>query len=1165
MNKEQSIASNPNHSVWVTANAGTGKTKVLTDRVLRLLLGGSKHTSILCLTYTKAAASEMFQRITDRLVRWTILSDQELYDEIKTLTEQEPDAAMLALARRLFAIITDASDGIKIQTIHAFCQSLLQRFPLEADITPGFTLIDDRVEQELCQQAKQRLLHSVIQDNNASNEHIIEASNYLNQIKTEYSFDIVIETIIANLPKIRQLLSSYDSVDAYCQLLCASFGIDTDLTIEACQRKICTPEQEPLQLMAKILAEGSKSTQERAQTLSEWLHAPVETRIKTLDAYCSIFLTKGKPKQIKSVAVKALRDRYTELDAMIIHEQERLMALIEQLKSVKTIISTKHFLNLAGILDAEYERMKQHRGYIDYHDVIVYAAKLLEKPGISAWILYKISQNIQHVLIDESQDTSPYQWQLIRHITDDFFHGDSSEHEGLQPTIFVVGDEKQSIYSFQGADTSLYFGEFQKLNEQTKQNPAFYFQAVSMNLSFRTTEAVLKVVDHLFNQEGFKEAVSYQPEALVHLTNRASQPGLVETWPLIEQDKPTDIADIDWGLLVCQNNSKTAEALLARDIAERIGQWLDSKRLLPNKQRPVRAGDIMILVEKRTEFIHLLSRELKQRRIGVAPSDRIKLENEIVIDDLLSLAHFLLLPEDDLSLAALLKTPLFAISEQDLFELAYDRGDALLWGRLKESPKHADTVQLLKLLLAKVDYIPIIELYSYVLDVMGGRKKYVRRLGLAVDDVINEFLALILEYENHHSSSLQQFVDWFESNSSIDIKREQSQLADEVRIMTVHGSKGLQAPIVILADIAKSAGNNKESLVFAEEQSRPVMVWSASAEDRNPYYLERKTAADNKRSDEKLRLLYVAMTRTEDEFYACGIPVKKGDVSKRWYHLVERSVKALGREVVTEEGRSGYQYSLHEPSSDDQASIEQKPIHMQSNDEQVIETTPELFTQPVSARPKQDVTVTGLTNEAKDEQAEPLDLLSPKADSAMHKGIIMHELLQILPKHRKEERNAITDYLFHSQYEEQVSKELFGEIQATVYSILDNTQLHFLFECPSHAEVSVSGMLNGAPLYGVIDRLVRVGERQLLIIDFKTGQTPPKQLEDVRSEYITQMRYYRDLIRNIYPDYDINCAILWTKNQSLMYVSDALPAGDAFDADAAVTEAQTHTQLTLSL
>lgn len=1165
MTKEQQIASNPKFSVWVTANAGTGKTKVLTDRVLRLLLAGSKHSSILCLTYTKAAASEMYQRITDKLVRWTILSDVELYEEVQTLTGVKPDASILSLARTLFATITDSADGIKIQTIHSFCQSLLQRFPLEADITPGFTLIDDRMEQELCTAAKQRVLHFALQDEDEANQRIIEAVDYFNRTKTEYGFETVIETVIANLPKIRSVLSCHKTVDAYIDSLYALFGLDSGQSLESIEQELCNPNTEEIQKLALILAEGSRTNQENAAILSGWLQQTLEEKMLSSKEYRAVFLKiDGEAKQLKSIAVKKLRDAYPDLDGLIENEQARLIAMSEKQRSLKTLLSTQYFMYLAEVLNQEYLVMKQRKGFIDYHDVIECATKLLAKPGISAWILYKISQKIQHVLIDESQDTSPYQWQLIRHITDDFFHGDTVEHEGLKPTLFVVGDEKQSIYSFQGADTSLYAGEFRALKTKTDQNPEFDFRPISMNLSFRTTEAVLNVVDHIFNQEGNKEAVSYQPEPLIHNTHRVSQAGVVEVWPLIEQEKQADATEIDWSLLAQQNTSQSVETMLAVDVADKINHWILSGEILKNKGRPIRAGDIMILVEKRTEFIYTLTRELKQRNISVAPSDRIKLQNEIIIHDLVSLAHFLLLPEDDLSLAEILKSPLFGLSEDALYDLAYDRGTVSLWQRLQQSALHQESVAILKSLLNKVDYVPIIELYSYILDELEGRKQCIARLGYAVDEVINEFFALILEYENHHSSSLQQFIDWFSSNSAIDIKREQSQTANEVRIMTIHGSKGLQAPIVILADISKSQGSNRETLVVSYDNETPMMLWSAAREDRNQAYHDMKAVSQKRLSDEKLRLLYVAITRAEDEFYACGIPIKKGDNSKRWYNMLQRSVETLGEEVEAADGRIRYRYALH----DHQSVPEARNGYADHAVTDMDEALPELFNHLLESQNDASQQVTPI--EEHHEEQEPSRLndtdtpLSPVANERIHKGIIIHELLQILPKYSVNEREAIVEYMYRNEYADTLSVDLYDEITKTVNAILTNQALQFIFEKPSYAEVPVSAMYQGECSYGIIDRLVQVSDSNLLIVDYKTGKMPPKQVEDVQTVYIEQMRHYRNLIQSLFPTYQVSCAILWTKNQSLMYLTDDI-LGASEDQAFDVTEAQIHTQLTLSL
>ena len=1125
MTKEQKIAANPELSVWVTANAGTGKTKVLTDRVLRLLLAGNDHNSILCLTYTKAAASEMYERIYDRLIKWSIMGHQELVENISELISRMPTEDEILLSRRLFAMVASGVDDISIQTIHAFCQSLLQKFPLEAGINPGFSIIEEAKSKELIEEAKSILLNniSIAEDDN---NNLIEAFKYLVSVKSEYAIDDIIAAIIYNFSKIRSLLEHHGDIDSFIRHISDELDVRLDASLDDIELEILSFDRDNIKYIADILVTGGLRDKKYSQSIYSILAK------KDLDIdyneYISIFFTKKNEKRkISSLVTKKILEENPRIEDLIAFEQSRLESILEQIKSVKTFLASRNFLYIAAEIINIYSALKNNSNYIDHDDIIYYSLILLDQPDISSWILYKLNYKISHILLDESQDTSPDQWKLMTKLTEDFFSGDSINEE-RSPTLFIVGDEKQSIYSFQGANIESYFNELKRLKSINKNNISFNFNTVDMNLSFRSTEAVLNIVDYIFNKPEFKNAVSDNDLLIKHNIYRKNQAGLVEIWSNINDDeKKSDL----WQLPKEYRQENNEEVQLAKRIADQIAVRINENRVLKSKNRPVRAGDFLILVEKRTALIHSISRFLKDKGINVAPSDRISLNSEIAIADIISLSKFLLLPQDDLSLAEALKSPLFNLSEENLFLLSYNREDKTLWHSLQFSEDFLVIEQEIKQLLADVDYISPFQLYTNILEKNLGRKKFVARLGEAVNEVINEFMAMVLDFEVNNPNSLQEFVRWFENNSDTDIKRQNDSSSDHVRIMTVHGSKGLQAPIVILADISKQDKDISPPIFDIDNK---LLLWSAKSDEDSSYYKNLKQLNKQKIRDEKLRLLYVAITRAEDEFYACGLSKYKGDDSSRWYNILQNCLKDIGSEFSLEDGLKGYRYSLY-----DNISIEKDIIEIEENKNN-IEVPQFFYEEYKSDISDNSISPSKLESDNNDNIQEINSPLYPKINIPAIRGNIIHELLHLLPKHDLNRLEESINNLLDLYVELGGLESLKEEIYQTVLNIFQNDSLAFIYDNDAYSEIPVKGYYNTKIVSGTIDRIVKLDDNNLLIIDYKTSKNPPRFSSDVDDAYIKQMALYKKVVADIFPKMNIECAILWVSSADLMYINDDL-------------------------
>jgi len=1108
MTQDQHIASDPEISVWVSASAGTGKTKVLTDRVLRLLLAGSRPSKILCITYTKAAAAEMEHRIEAQLGNWAIAPDMELQKTLTDLTGKTPDMRTVKRARQLFALVLDAPERIRIQTIHGFCQSVLKRFPLEAGVPPHFTLIEGHTSAELLDEARRRLFGEPDGGDCAT---AIEA------IATrvgEKTFDNLIVNIIDDRSRFTPWFEQESGMIKLRNRLYEKSGFsanDTEETLFDKHFHYSDEELHTLKAACAALAQGEGESDKRTcNALQFWLSGPSAEKSAS---YSHAYLT-GKHEPRKTLCTKATEKSLPLLKDILLAEQQRVFAFITDLKSFHVIKATNYLIILAYALLGIYQRLKDSHGYLDYDDIIQRTASLLHQKNAAAWVLYKLDGGIDHLLVDEAQDTSPEQWRLVDALTTEFFSGIGAQN--AKRTLFVVGDGKQSIFSFQGAEPAA-FDIMQNRLRKRITGSGMEFRNIQLALSFRSTEAVLQAVDDVFSSDPARDGLVFSENYINHQAHRKGMAGRVEVWPLVE------IAELEvlssWHVTDTQLAATRPETLLAGNIAQEIKEWLDKKRKIASEDRPVQPGDIMILVQRRGRFASAMLRALKKGNIAVAGADRLILTEHIAIADCIALAEFLLLPQDDLILATVLKSPFIGLSEEALFELAYDRKNLSLWQRLKANTKFLSPCEFLSGLLAKADYLPPYELFAYILETLGGRRKLVQRLGMEIEDPLNEFLGLALQYGDVHTPSLQGFLHWLQSGVAI-VKRDMEKTRDEVRIMTVHGAKGLQAPIVFLPDTTRLPRHDGGILWTKEPESIPLWPPSAEDEDKHCRTLKEVLRLDSER--EYRRLLYVAMTRAEDELYVCGWKGGAPVSDKSWYALIRQAAKDKWRMENDKLILLSEQTTLPriKPAHIRQTAHTQLPYWVDTSP--VKEPSP---SRPLSPSHMEPVTAAG----------------SPLQDqTARLRGLLIHRLLQYLPDVNADERETVIER-FISRHGNDFSQSIKDSIKQDVRAIFQHPDFAHLFSGDSIAEAPVSGMVygdDGIPviLSGQIDRLI-VLEDAVYIIDYKTNTHVPETEAEVPESYIKQMAAYRRLIARIYPDKTIRCALLWTSAPKLMLLT----------------------------
>jgi ATP-dependent helicase/nuclease subunit A len=1118
----QEAASNPAVSAWVAANAGSGKTHVLAQRVIRLLLDGVDPAKILCITFTKAAAANMANRVFDELRRWTTLDDAQLDAAIRSISRVRPDSARRARARRLFALALETPGGLKVQTIHAFCTRLLHQFPFEANVAARFDVLDEAMEARLLGETSLAvLLDATLVPQSALGRALATAIATV----ADQTFKDVLGETLRKRDALRAWIAGSGSMEAAIAGLCHALGMDADETVDRIESEITGGPHLPISQWAAVaatLARGSRSDQDQERRLLAALGAAGAQRV---DNYLSVFLTdKLKPRD--RLVTRTIESDDPRLADRLCTERARILPLAERRKALACRDRTAALITIADAVLSRYQAAKDRRGLLDYDDLIAKTLDLLAEDR-AAWVHYKLDAGIDHVLIDEAQDTSPKQWDIIRRLTSEFFAGAGAR--GVRRTIFAVGDEKQSIFSFQGAaprEFEVMHRTFDALCKAVDRE----FRYVQFRRSFRSGPNVLAAVDSVFGRPEAFAGLSADAVKTVHEALPDAAPGVVEIWDTI---KPNDKREIEaWDAPFDELTETSPQVRLATKIARNVKRWT---------QQGERAGDVLVLVRQRGPLFEAIIRALKDLHVPVAGADRLVLTEHIAVMDLMALADALLLPDDDLALASVLKSPLFGFEDDDLFKIAWERKGSLraaLRAKAHEERRFADAASKLDRFAEWARQTPF-AFYARVLGAERGRKRFLARLGHEAEDALDEFLNLALEYERRETPSLQGFIAWLRT-ARTDVKRDMEITRDEVRVMTVHGAKGLEARIVILADTTtEPAGPPQRQprlLALANTAaSHPphCLAWiGVKATDTEPLGAARERMR-SEAEDEYRRLLYVAMTRAIDRLIVCGAEGERTPPGGCWWNLVSAALKPL---------------SVAEPADDGDGTVwryrKVPPVARQADFDFIAAA-------PVPAQPS------WLDCDAP-AQAAPVRLLSPASaydeaastrvragggridrEKARARGTLMHRLLQSLPDIAPQARTEAARRYF-ARTASALSVEEREFLLEQVRQVLDDPRFAGLFLPGSRAEVPIVGRLAGGMLMvsGQVDRLA-VTRESVLIADYKTNRPAPQRLDDVPPAYVTQLALYRAVLLQLYPEKAIRAALVWTDVPDLMEISAA--------------------------
>lgn len=1128
----QREASHPSHSVWVAASAGTGKTKVLTDRVLALLLGRFAPGRILCLTFTKAAAAEMGNRINERLSRWTTMPDGELTQDLAALTGALPDQADRDFARRLFALVLDTPGGMKILTIHAFCQSLLRRFPLESGVAPHFELMDERSAGEALDLARDHVLRSA---RAGEDPDLAAALAVVTREIHEEGFADLLDKLALERARLAPLLTR--GFDRFAAALYRLLGLApgetrASLLAAACAEGAC--DEASLRAAAQAMsASASVTDRQRGALLADWL-ADLASREARFAAYLRAFFTL-KNERYKNILTASLARKDSRAAASLDAEATRLESLRQRLGAASLAAASLALLRLAAALIDRYERYKRDRALLDYDDLVLKSRDLLTAPGVAPWVLFKLDGGLDHILIDEAQDTNPEQWEIVRLLAEEFFAGQGARD--ITRTIFAVGDAKQSIFSFQRADPQAFLRMRDHFARIVKEARAKW-RIVDLAISFRSAAAVLTAIDAVFARAEAADGVALDGAVIAHQPFRVGAAGLVELWPVVEP--VAGEAASPWQAPVTQRQTRAPRARLALAIAAQLKQWFTAGERLASRDRPMRPRDVMVLVRRRGGFVGELVRALKQQDVPVAGVDRMVLTEQLAVEDLLALGQFLLLPEDDLTLATVLKGPLFGFDDDLLYALAQPR-PGTLWAELRkrrgECAEFLAASDELGELLARADYLPPYEIFAEVLGARGGRRKMLARLGPEARDPLDEFLAAALAYERANIPSLQGFLHWLAIGEA-EVKRDLDDSGrDEVRVLTIHGAKGLQAPVVFLPDTVQPPIQSP-NLVWSDTG---LPLWLAGRDVMPAPAQQVLQAALAKRDQEYRRLLYVAMTRAEDRLYICGWRNKREVGSLCWHSLAAAGLAAAAAAPVDfdfapllgPDGWAGPGLRLLTAQTE-------KPVH----DEFFMAVEQVVAPLPAWSRtlPPPEPTPPRPLAPSQPSEVEPATRspLGEDRGAGFQRGLLIHRLLQSLPELPVENRAAAARR-FLARPVHDLRQEAQAALLRETMAILDDPVFAPLFGPGSQAEVPVVGLIGDRALSGQIDRLL-VTEDRVLIVDYKTMRPVPRDADSVPGLYLAQLAAYRAALASVYPGRAIACALLWTDGPLLMPISPALLA-----------------------
>ncbi|MGY6551566.1 MAG: double-strand break repair helicase AddA [Erythrobacter sp.] len=1150
---EQLPAAGPQDNVWLSASAGTGKTQVLSARVLRLLLASDVDPSqILCLTFTKAGAAEMANRINAVLARWVRLPPALLARELGYLgADIGPETQQRA--RTLFASVLDCpGGGLRIDTIHAFSQWLLANFPEEAGLVPGARAMEDRTRTLLAREVLAAMLGEA---EAAGDARITGAVERFTRRKEPGALLRWLMTCAEagdmwegagswQSPmdaRVRRLLGIPADADAGWANAGLAPGVFPDATLRA--------------MMPALEAWRTATADKALEFLRGWLMLDHAARVEAAQGF------KGTLLKVDGTPALSLK-KPRESDPGFAPGQDTIAEALAEVEARRALLALAGYLadafEIGGAFAQRWAAAKAREGLLDFSDLIRKAARLLGREDASAWIRYKLDRNFDHILIDEAQDTNQAQWDIVLALIDDFFSGEGARGDRLR-TIFTVGDYKQAIFGFQGTSPEN-FARAKGIVERrildaranieagriNRRAPAW--RPLELDQSFRTAQPVLDFVNEAIGGLGHA-AFGLDAPPRPHIGYRGA--GLVTLWePVVPGDNAADDEDMpaDDGA-GAQDWLPHHDTLLASRIADQIERWVS--RADPfvlakgGAPRHAGAGDIMVLVRRRKELAGQIVGKLQARGVPVAGVDRLRLGAPLAVKDVLAALRFAAQPLDDLSLANLLASPLMGWTQDDLLAHVPRARDARLWEHLRTgeapAPLVAETADKLRDLLRRADYETPQALIAWLLaGPWQGRARLVARLGAQANDPLDELLNTAFAYEREFVPSLAGFLHWFDAGE-VELKRDSDGGAGQVRVLTVHGSKGLQAPIVILADATGEPGD-PHNLELADDPlgegdsaaqaTRKVPLPPLTKSDHHGPIAAAAEAARIAGMQEHWRLMYVAMTRAEEALFIGGSLGKKqrdkGAPEDSWY--------AQLAPLFTSDQLADPVWGMRR----ERGSRAAPPVEAEGGEgAAAIGAEPDLpawMNTPIGPEPRPPRPLAP-SSAGEDRAADP-PLPPDAARGAARRGSLIHRLLERLPDLPAAER-AEAARLWLARQAGDLPEDARAEMLGHALGVLDHPDFAAIFGPDALAEVPLAAIIGGVVVSGTADRLLVTAD-EVVVVDFKTTRRPPGDAAAIPPATLRQMAAYVAALEAIYPRRRVRAAVLYTHAPQLFEVTPAM-------------------------
>jgi ATP-dependent helicase/nuclease subunit A len=1078
MNKVSNVpqlkASDPNVSVWTMASAGTGKTKVLIDRLMRLFVTGADPQKILCLTFTKAAANEIQVRIKQEMEKWSKSNDEELKTILANLFDVRPKDSLLVKARNLLQEISKAPEPIKICTIHAFCQYILKKFPVEAGISPTFRVIDEMFLHQAIENLKKDLF---------SSKQALDAVRFFAQNFHETTIDEILYSVISG--KFLSLIDQFEGSKEYKHYLSQT----TKIPIRQ-QDQIIASYVLNIPIKEQIKAEVSNyKDSEIIKRLNSYLCLNEKEKVRKWKNLIPIFLTTEQSKRV-SILSKTTKDHNPTLITLLEKWQEDFANLVENIANHFALLSSTYLYEVAQVLLQMYQNFKIKNEYLDYNDLIFFTNKLLGQSSDKEWVLYKLDGGIDHILVDEAQDTSADQWQVIQNLIFDFFSGDSRKSDR---TIFVVGDKKQSIYSFQGADVLALQNTRQILAAGMCQANKRYL-TIDLTYCYRSTQVIVD-----FIQKAVK--ASKADFVVPDITSvRSTNLGRVELWPVLNETIKQDI--MPWPSPTENHHQESTKFKMAKIIACYIKDLLEKGTVLPSTGLRIRESDITILVQRRNDFTNLLIDALRKQGLLVSGLDRVKLQSNLSVLDIIAIAKFVLLPSDNLNCAIVLKSPLFNLQEDELYALAKNKE---IWQAICSSTLstyRAIHSKLCAIIDLSIRY-SVFDFFFILIDHLGLRGLLMQHNSDSDDQVIDEFLQIAKRFETGIGGNLYAFLNWFAAND-VEIKRDHLAKGG-IKIMTVHAAKGLESSVVIIPD-ATSLKIQEHRICWIENNAVLFLP-----REKSTIITKYKTIEHQKAYQEYLRLMYVAFTRCKDYLILCANNPCIGEES--WYSIAKRTM---------------HKYAINKRSELlEQLGLQGDLWVMQSQEFALCNKLEKIVTAKEKEMPMRPQWKQPPLSQSEVFSKSPLEENNIKAQY----GSIVHKLLE-------ESLNGNKDLANHIIIQKMDANQQ-AEVLFKIKRLFACDFWQSLLKDKIYTELPFVDYANGKNFIGRID-LLTISESEIRIVDYKTDSSVPKSEKYIPKKYLEQMHRYKTAMSKIYPNHKVSCFILWFEDCSVTRFENVL-------------------------